>query len=228
MTSEVIDSESTAGPADSVGCVTTQTVTLFEPPHELSLACGERLGPVQVAFETYGTLNETRDNAVFICHALTGDAHAAGLHQPDDDKPGWWDSFIGPGRGIDTSRCFVICANILGGCQGTTGPGSLNLETGRPWGMSFPVVTVADIVKVHVELLRHLGIERVLAVVGGSLGGMQVLEWAASYPDRLRSAVVIASAARLSAQGIAFNTVGRRAICADPQFAGGDFYQTEG
>ena len=226
MTSEVIDSS--VLPNDSVGCVTPRTVTLFEPPHELELAGGARLGPITVTYETYGELNAARDNAVFICHAFTGDAHAAGVHSPDDARPGWWDSFIGPGRGIDTNRWHVICANILGGCKGTTGPGSIDPTTGQRWGMSFPVITVSDIVQVHRELLQHLGIKQLAGVVGGSLGGMQVLEWATRYPESLRAAVVIASAARLSAQGIAFHTVGRRAICADPGFHSGEFYDGEG
>lgn len=223
MSTDVIETE--PPPEDSVGVVAEQSATLFEPPHELALDGGSRLGPITVAYETYGELSAARDNAIFICHALTGDAHAAGLHSPVDKKPGWWNGFIGPGKGIDTSKYFVICANILGGCMGTTGPGSENLKTGQRYGLKFPVITVGDIVTVNAELVKSLGIEKLLGVVGGSLGGMQVLEWAARFPEQIRSAIVIASAANLSAQGIAFNTVGRRAILADPQFHGGDFYE---
>ena len=220
-----MNSESTAA-ADSVGLVETQKATLFvEQP--LKLDSGATLGPVQVAFETYGTLNEARSNAVFVCHALTGDAHAAGWHK-GADKPGWWDAFIGPGKGIDTDRYFVICANVLGGCQGTTGPGHINPDTGERYGLDFPVITIGDIVEVHAELIRHLGISRVLALIGGSLGGMQVLEWVARYPKSVASAACLASAPSLSAQGIAFNAVGRRAIFADPAFHKGRYYDTAG
>jgi homoserine O-acetyltransferase/O-succinyltransferase len=179
---------------------------------------------VRVAYETYGELSPERDNAIFVCHALTGDAHVAGLHAPDSRKPGWWDELVGPGKGLDTNRYFIICANILGGCQGTTGPNSINPETGKPFGTRFPFLTVADFVQVHSALVKHLGIDKVLAVIGGSLGGMQVLEWAARYPDQIRAAICLASAARLTAQGIAFNCVGRRAIVTDPNFHAGDYY----
>ncbi|MGC1274293.1 MAG: homoserine O-acetyltransferase [Planctomycetaceae bacterium] len=211
----------------SVGLTETQSVALFRPPHPLRTAGGVEFGPIQVAYETYGTLSPERDNAIFICHALTGDAHAAGRRSSDDKKPGWWDGFIGSGRGLDTDRYFVICANVLGGCQGTTGPHSTNPATGEPYGLDFPFLTIGDIVDVHAELVRHLGIERLLGVVGGSLGGMQVLEWAARHPQMVGSALVLASAANLSAQGIAFNTVGRRAIVSDPTFNGGRYYDGE-
>ena len=202
--------------------VPKQSVDLFHPPHQLGLK-NSQLGPVTVAYQTYGELSPKRDNAIFVCHALTGDAHVAGKHHPDDRKPGWWDGFVGPGRGIDTDRYFVICANVLGGCQGTTGPTSIDPATGKPWGPRFPVITVSDIVNVHQALVDHLEIPRLLSVIGGSLGGMQVLEWAASFPDRLSSAIVLASGARLSTQGIAFNAVGRRAIFSDPLFRDGDY-----
>ena len=208
----------------SVGLVQTQYATLFESPHELSLVAGAKLGPVRVAYETYGELSAASDNAIFICHALTGDAHVAGLHLETDKKPGWWDELVGPGKGLDTNRYFVICANIIGGCQGTTGPSSVDPPTGKPYGLGFPFLTVGDFVQVHSALVKHLGIEKLLAVVGGSLGGMQVLEWAARYPEQIRSAVCLASAARLTAQGIAFNCVGRRAIVTDPNFHKGDYY----
>ena len=218
--------ENTAPAGASVGIVQTQFADLFVPPNELRLTNGRTLGPIRVAYETYGELSPERDNAIFVCHALTGDAHLAGKRRADDRKAGWWDELVGPGKGLDTDRYFVICANALGGCQGTTGPGSVDPATGHPFGLRFPFLTVGDIVQVHAELVRqHLGIDRLLAVVGGSLGGMQVLEWAARYPDRLAAAVCLASAARLSAQGIAFNCVGRRAITTDPNFHQGDYYE---
>lgn len=212
---------------DSVGLVETQFVTLFEPPNGLVVKDGSVLGPVTVAYETYGELSANCDNAIFVCHALTGNAHAAGRHSADDRKPGWWESFIGPGKGLDTNKYFVICANALGGCQGTTGPSSVNPETGKRYCAQFPVITIEDMVTVHRALVRHLGVDRLLAVIGGSLGGMQVLEWAAKYPDEIDAAIVIAAAANLSAQGIAFNTVGRRAILADPFFQDGDYYDAD-
>ncbi|MCA9039733.1 MAG: homoserine O-acetyltransferase [Planctomycetaceae bacterium] len=216
-------------PETSVGFVETQTATLFAPPHPLETQGGSRLGPIQVAYETYGTLSPARDNVIFICHALTGDAHAAGYHDNSKSKkPGWWEDFVGPGKGLDTEKYFVVCANVLGGCMGTTGPGSINPETGEHYSLDFPVVTINDIVRVHHELLRSLGIEKVLAVVGGSLGGMQALEWAASFPNEVGAAIAIASSANVSAQSIAFNTVGRRAILADPQFLEGRFYGDQG
>ena len=212
----------------SVGLVRTQTMTLFQAPHLLQLESGQTMGPITVAYETYGTLSADASNAVFVCHALTGDAHAAGLHAEDDRKSGWWDGFIGPGKGLDTDQLFVICANVLGGCQGTTGPGSINPETGHRYGLDFPFLTIRDVVRVHSELVRQLGISQLLAVAGGSLGGMQVLEWSVLCPEQLRCAVVLASAPRLSAQGIAFNAVGRRAIYADPGFCEGQYYDSDG
>ena len=208
----------------SVGRVETQTVTLATEADPLTLTSGQTLGPIEVAYETYGRLNRAADNAVFVCQTLTSDAHAAGWHDESDRKPGWWDALIGPGRALDTDRYFVISANALGGCRGTTGPCSINPETGRAWGASFPLVTIGDMVAVHRRLCRHLGVGQPLAVIGGSLGGMQVLEWAAQTPDRAGAFIVLASAARLSAQGIAFNSVARRAIMADPRFADGRYY----
>ena len=210
--------------SSSVGFVQTHYATLFESGHELPLVGGAKLGPIRVAYETYGELSPQRDNAIFVCHALTGDAHVAGLRSETDKKPGWWDELVGPGKGLDTNRYFVICANVLGGCQGTTGPSSVDPQTGKPFGLNFPFLTVGDFVQVHSALVKHLRIERLLAVVGGSLGGMQVLEWTARYPEQIRSAVCLASAARLTAQGIAFNCVGRRAIVTDPNFYNGDYY----
>lgn len=212
----------------SAGIVQTQFVDLFPSSGPLRFANGELLGPIRVAYETYGSLNSDASNAIFICHALTGDAHAAGVHSTTDKKPGWWDTFIGPGKGIDTSKYFVICANVLGGCQGTTGPSSINPSTGKRFCLTFPFLTIRDVVTVHAELVRHLGIRQLLAIVGGSLGGMQVLEWAILFPDQLKAAVVLASAPKLSAQGIAFNAVGRRAIYADHGFLNGEYYDSEG
>lgn len=209
---------------DSIGFVETQQVRLFEPPNELCLESGVRFGPIDIAYETYGTLSPEKDNAIFVCHALTGDAHVAGWHSGEERKPGWWNDFIGPGKGLDTDKYFVICANVLSGCKGTTGPSSIDPKTGKPHGLHFPFITVGDIVKVHSALVGHLGITKLLAVIGGSLGGMQVLEWAARFPDQMAAVVCLAAAAKLSAQGIAFNVVGRRAIFMDPKFNKGEYY----
>ncbi|GIX04532.1 MAG: homoserine O-acetyltransferase [Planctomycetaceae bacterium] len=222
MASEIADA--VASESAGVGLVHTQYTTLFEPPQKLVLDSGERFGPITVAYETYGELTPEKDNAIFVCHALTGDAHVAGRHHPDDRKPGWWDALIGPGRGLDTDHYFVICANVLGGCQGTTGPISINPETGQPYAMSFPFITVGDMVTVHQALVEKLGIRHLLAIIGGSLGGMQVLEWTARFPHAMHAAICLAAAARLSAQGIAFNAVGRRAIFVDPNFQRGNYY----
>ena len=180
---------------DGLGIVETRSVRLFDPANPLQLRSGERLDEVVVSYETYGTLNPEASNAVYICHALTGDAHAAGWH-PGDRRPGWWNIMIGPGKAIDTNRWFVIASNLLGGCRGTTGPSSLNPRTGRAWGLDFPLLDMADFVTVHRALAAHLGIGRLHAVVGGSLGGMQVLQWALDHPDELGNAVVIASSSR--------------------------------
>ncbi|MBZ6377479.1 homoserine O-acetyltransferase [Pacificimonas flava] len=195
-----------------------QTVELGE----LALDGGAVLPSLQVAFETYGELSPQRDNAVLVCHALTMDQYAASRH-PVTGKPGWWTRMIGPGRSLDPQRHFIICANVLGSCMGTTGPKSLH-EDGRPWGLRFPVITIADMVRAQAKLLDHLGIDRLCAAIGGSMGGMQVLQWASLYPDRVERAVAIATAARHSAQNIAFHEVGRQAIMADPAWAGGDYY----
>lgn len=207
--------------------VPRQTAILFSDDQPLILESGATLGPITVAYQTYGTLSPRKDNAIYVCHALTGDAHVAGRHTPEERKPGWWDGFVGPGKAIDTNRYFVICSNILGGCQGTTGPSSLNPATDEPYGPEFPFITIQDIVNVHNALLDYLGIEKVLGVVGGSLGGMQVLDWAVRRPDRVGAALVLASGAKLNAQGIAFNAVGRRAIYADPLFRAGRYYSEQ-
>lgn len=190
---------------------------------EVSLDNGATLAPVDVAYETYGELNAARSNAILVLHALSGDAHAAGVSH-ETGGPGWWDSMIGPGKAFDTEKYFLICSNVLGGCRGTTGPSSINPETGCPYAMSFPVITIRDMVRIQKLLIDHLGIERLLAVTGGSMGGMQALEWAVSYPDSVASAIPIATTARHSAQQIAFNEVGRQAIMADPDWNEGDYY----
>lgn len=213
------------GSDGALGPVETQRVTLFDGSDPLVLSSGRVLPQVEVAFETYGTLSPQRDNAVFICHALTGDAHAAG-HHGDPARVGWWDNIIGPGRPVDTDRFFVICPNLLGGCQGTTGPSSVDPATGRPWGLRFPAITVRDLVTVHRRLLDHLGIERLMAGVGGSLGGMQILQWALDEPDAMAGAALVCSTSRLTAQNIAFSAVAREAIMRDPGFQGGDFYDS--
>ncbi|MHC4981632.1 MAG: homoserine O-acetyltransferase MetX [Planctomycetota bacterium] len=196
-----------------------QTVTFTEP---LDLALGGRLPSVTVTYETLGRLSKERDNAVFICHALSGDSHVA-RHDEDDD-PGWWDVVVGPGKPIDTDKFFVICPNILGGCRGTTGPNSDNPATKRPYGMDFPTITTGDMVQLHLRLLRHLGIEKVLAAVGGSMGGFQALHWAARFPEMLEGVIPIAASARLSSQALAFDVVGRNAILRDPNFCEGRYY----
>ena len=213
---------------NSVGIVETKKWKFADPPNQLSLRCGEELGPIEVAYETYGELTPEKDNAVLICHALTGDAHVAGKHSPDDRKPGWWDLMVGPGKPIDTEKYFVICSNCLGGCQGTTGPASINPETGEPYGLDFPMVTVEDMVRVqHALVTEHLGLDQLLCVIGGSFGGMQVLQWAIDYPEMVHSALPIASSARLSAQAIAFDEVGRQAIYSDPNWNRGNYYDSE-
>lgn len=209
--------------AGSVGLVTTQFYTFAHPPQALVLESGERLGPVTLAYETYGTLNAARSNAILVLHALSGDAHAAGFHA-DHNQPGWWDDCIGPGKAFDTGQLFVICANVIGGCQGSTGPTSTNPATGRPYGLDFPVITIRDMVEAQRHLLDHLGIERLLAVAGGSMGGMQALQWAASYPERIQACIPLATTARLSPQTIALSEVGRQAIYRDPNWQGGNYY----
>jgi homoserine O-acetyltransferase len=191
----------------------------------LSLDSGATLSPVEVAYETYGRLNAAKSNAILVLHAFSGDAHAAGISETD--KPGWWDNMIGPGKAFDTGKYFVICSNVLGGCRGTTGPSSINPATGCPYAMSFPVITIGDMVRLQKMLIDWFGIPRLLTVTGGSMGGMQALEWAVSYPDRVVSAIPIASTARHSAQQIAFNEVGRQAIMADPNWSGGNYYDKQ-
>lgn len=207
-------------PADSVGLVTPQRQAFSEP---LQLACGKALNQFELVYETYGELNANHSNAVLICHALSGHHHAAGFHSEDDRKPGWWDACIGPGKAIDTNRFFVVSLNNLGGCHGSTGPSSIDPATGKSYGAHFPVLTVEDWVHSQALLADSLGIEYWAAVVGGSLGGMQALQWAISYPDRIRHCMAIATAPKLSAQNIAFNEVARQAIINDPDFHNGDY-----
>ena len=192
----------------------------FGADNPLKLDAGVELTPFQIAYKTYGTLNAARSNAVLICHALTGDQHVASVH-PVTKKSGWWETMVGPGRPIDTERYFVICPNVVGACMGTTGPSSTDPQTGKPWGLAFPVITIRDMVRAQAMLLDHLGIESLFAVAGGSMGGMQVLQWAASYPRRVFCALPIACATRHSAQNIAFHEVGRQAIMADPEWRAG-------
>lgn len=205
-----------------IGRTRTERVALFSPDDPLVLESGATLAPVDVAYETYGTLDADRSNVIFVCHALTGDAHAAG-HHGDPARRGWWDNAVGPGRAIDTDRFFVVCPNLLGGCQGTTGPSSIDPQTGQAYGLRFPLFTVRDLVTVHRRLLRHLGITHLRAAVGGSLGAMQALQWALDTPSELDQVILACVSAKLSAQNIAFSAVARAAIIGDANFAGGDY-----
>ncbi|MCK0069164.1 homoserine O-acetyltransferase MetX [Kordiimonas laminariae] len=201
------------------------SVSLFtESPLELD--SGATLSPVNVGFETYGELNEGRSNAILICHALTGDQYVASNH-PITGKPGWWERIIGPGKLVDTNKYFVICSNVLGSCLGTTGPKEINPATEKPWGIDFPVITIRDMVKVQAALLDHLGVDTLFALIGGSMGGMQVLEWLATFPERLHSTIALATAARHTAQNIALHEVGRQSVMADPNWNGGRYYEKE-
>ena len=233
------------GTPGSAGLVSTRQMEVFTAEDPLVLDSGERLAPVTLAYETYGQLDEARSNAILVCHALSGDAHAAGISAltgvsaadvgfgaeaeagVDRRRLGWWDNMIGPGKAFDTNRYFVISSNIIGGCKGSTGPASPNPKTGRPYGLDFPVVTVGDMVRAQKQLVERLGVERLLSVTGGSMGGMQALQWTVAYPDAVRSCIPIATTARLSAQGIAFDEVMRQAIMADPNWQRGDYYGRE-
>ena len=206
--------------ASSVGIVKPQ-VAMFEDP--LNLECGFRLDSFELVYETYGKLNKNRSNAVLVCHALSGNHHAAGFHNEDDDRAGWWDEYIGPGKPIDTEKFYVVSLNNLGGCHGSTGPCTENPTTLKPWGNNFPSIRVKDWVESQTRLADKLEIDSWAAVIGGSLGGMQVMQWAINHPSRIRNAVVIASALKLSAQNIAFNEIARQAIRADPKFADGNY-----
>jgi homoserine O-acetyltransferase len=206
----------------SVGIVVPQTAHFSEP---LTLKSGAVLPAYDLVYETYGTLNADKSNAVLICHALSGTHHVAGKYSEDDKYPGWWDNMIGPGKPLDTNRFFVIGLNNLGGCSGSTGPKTVNPATGKPWGSAFPIVTVDDWVASQARLADHLGIHAFAAIIGGSLGGMQALQWTLTYPDRVKNALVIAAAPNLTAQNMAFNEVARQAIITDPEFHDGDYYQ---
>ncbi|MEO8419064.1 MAG: homoserine O-acetyltransferase, partial [Methylophilaceae bacterium] len=208
--------------SSSVGIVAPQTAHFSAP---LTLKSGAVLPQYDLVYETYGTLNADKSNAVMICHALSGNHHLAGKYREEDKYPGWWDNLIGPGRPLDTNRFFVIGLNNLGGCHGSSGPASINPATNQPWGSQFPVLTVEDWVTSQTRLADHLGIKQLAAVIGGSLGGMQALQWTLSYPDRVRHALVIAAAPNLTAQNMAFNEVARQAIITDPEFHGGDYYK---
>lgn len=199
-------------------------VMRFEADEPLKLEAGVDLAPFQIAYQTYGDLNEARSNAILVCHALTGDQHVAS-DNPVTGKPGWWSNLIGPGKIIDTNRFFVICSNVIGGCMGSTGPASLNPHTGRPYGLDLPVITIRDMVRAQAMLVKKLGIDRLFSVVGGSMGGMQVLEWASSYPERVFSVLALATGARHSSQNIAFHEVGRQAVMADPNWCGGIYLE---
>lgn len=208
----------------SSGIVEKQFHTTAHPPDEILLECGARLGPITIAYETFGTLNAHKSNAVLILHALSGDSHVAGYYTEKDEKPGWWDSMVGPGKGIDTDKYFVICSNIIGSCMGSTGPNTPNPKTARPYGLEFPVVTIGDMVRAQKFLVDALGIQKLLAVVGGSVGGMQVLEWCVRYPEMVTAAIPLATTTKHSALAIAFNEIARQAIMTDPNWNGGDYY----
>ncbi|MFC1996410.1 homoserine O-acetyltransferase [Chloroflexota bacterium] len=210
---------------NSIGIVEKQYLT-FAENESMNLDNGEHLGPITLAYETYGQLNSDGSNAILICHALSGDSHLAGVYTYDDQGPGWWDECVGPGKAFDTDKYFVICSNVIGGCQGSTGPSSINPETGIPYGLSFPVITIGDMVRAQRYLIDHLGIEKLVTVAGGSMGGMQVLEWASRYPNRVQSVIPIATTARHSPMLIAFGEVGRQAIYADPNWNNGDYYES--
>ncbi len=209
---------------NSIGIVETKYFTFAENPDELELDSGRKLGPIKVAYETYGKLNENKSNAVLILHAFSGDAHVAGLDK-QGRNPGWWDNMIGPGKAFDTGKYFVICSNVIGGCMGSTGPSSLDPRTGKAYGLDFPLITIADMVKVQKKLIESLGIKKLLSICGGSMGGMQVLQWVSSYPEMVVSAIPIATALKHSPQQIAFDEVGRQAVMADPDWRNGDYYE---
>ena len=209
---------------NSVGVVETKFHKIDE---KIKFESGVEFGPITVAYETYGQLNETKDNAILLIHALTGDAHAAGYHSENDKKPGWWDTLIGPNKAFDTNKYFVVCTNILGGCSGTTGPSSIDPETQQPYGTRFPVFTIEDTVKIIKHLLDALDVKSLYTVAGGSMGGMQAMQFVISYPDFVKSAILIATTSRLSPQAIAFNAVGRNSIISDPNWNNGDYYNNE-
>jgi homoserine O-acetyltransferase len=205
--------------SDNKERIETKTFSFAYSPAELILESGEKFGPITLAYETWGILNAQKSNAILVLHALSGDAHAAG-------SSGWWNNLIGQGKGIDTDKYFVICSNVIGGCKGSTGPSSINPKSGKPYGLSFPLVSVSDMVEAQKLLIDHLGIEKLLSVVGGSMGGMQVLQWMVSYPKKMRSAIPIATSIKHTPQQIAFNEVGRQAVMSDPDWKNGDYYNS--
>ncbi|MBU8848473.1 MAG: homoserine O-acetyltransferase [Desulfobacterales bacterium] len=219
--SEYIEQDQTGA---TVGIVEKQFLTFAAPPDRLKLESGADIGPVTIAYETCGALNKDKNNVILVLHALSGDSHMAGYYNPEDSKPGWWDIMVGPGKGIDTNQYFVICANIIGSCAGSTGPSSINPETDKEYGTKFPLITIGDMVETQKALMDYLGIKSILSVIGGSVGGMQVLEWCARYPDMVRSAIPLATTTRHSALAIAFNEVARQAIMADPNWNDGHYY----
>jgi len=218
------DQDLAVGADGAVGLVSPKSLVTHRAPNLLRLDSGRKLGPITQVYETYGKINRARDNAVLVFHALSGDHHAAGRHGPDDDKPGWWDNMIGPGKAFDTERVFVICANVIGGCRGSTGPASVNPATGAPYGGTFPVVTLRDMIRAQKALIDHLRIRNLLAVTGSSMGGMMALQWAIEFPRSVRCVIPIATAAYQSPQNIALQEVGRRAIMSDSRWNGGDYY----
>jgi homoserine O-acetyltransferase/O-succinyltransferase len=207
----------------NIGIVKTEYYNFAPTLQEIELESGEKLSPIQLAYETYGQLNEEKSNAILVEHAFSGDAHAAGYHE-GEDKPGWWDDIIGPDKALDTNKYFIICSNVIGGCKGSTGPSSLNPKTGKPYALDFPLISIGDMVKAQKYLIDHLGIGRLLSVIGGSMGGMQVLQWVAAYPERVRSAIPVATTLKHSPQQIAFDEVGRQAVMADPAWQEGNYY----
>ena len=213
---------------NSVGLVKEQQFTFSSVEDPIKLESGRTLGPVDIVYETYGEPNEDKSNAILILHALSGDAHVAGYHHPNDKQTGWWNDMIGPGKGFDTRKYWVICSNIIGGCKGTTGPSSINPQSGKPYCLDFPVITIRDMVEAQKKLIDHLGISQLYSLAGGSMGGFQVLEWTLRFPEMTRSAICIASCSRLSAQALAFNAVGRNAITSDPGWKEGCYYGTPG
>jgi len=208
---------------NSLGIVEAKYYTFAQPPDELVLESGQKLGPITLAYEAYGKLNEGKSNAILLLHALSGDAHAAGLHQ-GEEKAGWWDSMVGPDKAFDTNKYFLICSNVIGGCKGSTGPSSKNAKTGKPFALDFPIITIADMVNAQKYLIDYLGIGKLVTVAGGSMGGMEALQWAASYPERLRSCIPISTALKHSPQQIAFHEVGRQAVMADLDWREGNYY----
>ncbi len=208
--------------------VEKQFFTFAESPNKMMLDCDAELGPITLAYETIGTLNESKSNAILILHAFSGDSHVAGYYYEDDERPGWWDNMVGPGKPIDTDKYFIICSNILGSCVGSTGPSSINPESGKPYGLNFPMVTIKDMVRAQKYLIDFLGISKLMSIIGGSVGGMQVLRWCVEYPEMVYSAIPLATTMRHSAQAIAFNEVARQAIMADPAWNNGDYYESTG